>query len=96
MPTRVLLNDGMTWPWRADGGRFLSLSWVLAEEHAMVPSAVPTQMLGAEVLRWLMGVCFVKYMLEALVSAMLVGLTGRLDGLEKGGLQDNDTAKASL
>ena len=96
MPTRVLANDGMTWPWRADGGRFVSFSWALAEEHAMLPLAVLTQKLGAEVLHWFTGVCFVKYMLEALVSAMLVGLTGRLDGLEKGGLQDNDTAKASL
>jgi hypothetical protein len=60
MPPRVLVNDGMTWPWRADGGRFLILSWALAKEHAMVPLAVPTQMLGAEVLRWLMGACLVK------------------------------------
>jgi hypothetical protein len=54
-PTRVLVNDGMTWPWRADGGRFLSLSWVLAEEHVMVPLAMPTQMLGAAVSLWLPG-----------------------------------------
>jgi hypothetical protein len=60
MPNRVLVNDGMTWPWQADGGRFVSLSWALAEEHAMVPLAVPTQMLGAEVLRWLTGACLVK------------------------------------
>ncbi len=51
MLTRFLVNDGMMWPWWADGWRFLSLSWMLAEEHAMVPSVVPTQMLGAEVLR---------------------------------------------
>jgi hypothetical protein len=60
MPTRVLVNDGMTWPWRADGGRFLSLSCALVEEHVMVPSAMPTQMLGAEVSRWLMGACLLK------------------------------------
>jgi hypothetical protein len=60
MPTRVLVNDGMMWPWQADGGRFLSLSWVLAKERAMVLLAVPTQMLGAEVLQWLMGACLVK------------------------------------
>jgi hypothetical protein len=60
MPTRVLVNDGMTWPWWADGGRFLSLSWVLAEEHAMVLLAVPTQMLGAEMLWWLTGACLLK------------------------------------
>ncbi len=60
MPTRVLVNDGMMWPWQADGGRFLSLSWVLAEEHVMVPLAVPTQMLGTEVMWWLIGVCLVK------------------------------------
>ncbi len=36
MPTMVLVNDGMTWLWRADGRRFLSLSWALVEEHAMV------------------------------------------------------------
>jgi hypothetical protein len=60
MPTRVLVNDGMTWLWWADGGRSVSLSWVLAEEHAMVPLAVPTQMLRANVLRWLMGACLVK------------------------------------
>jgi hypothetical protein len=29
------------------------------------------------------------------VSGMPVKLTGRLDGLEIGGLQDNDAAKAS-
>jgi hypothetical protein len=46
MPNRVLVNDGMTWPWRADGGRFVSLSWALAEERVIVPSAVPTRMLG--------------------------------------------------
>jgi hypothetical protein len=69
MPTRVLVNDGITWPWQADGGRFVSLSWALVEEHAMVPSAVPTQMLGAEVLWWLTGVCLVKKMPEAPVSA---------------------------
>jgi hypothetical protein len=51
MLNRVLVNDGMTWPWQADGGRFVSMSWVLAEECAMVPSAVPTWMLGAEVLQ---------------------------------------------
>jgi hypothetical protein len=51
MPTRVLVNDGMMWPWHADGGRFLSLSWILAEEHAMMLLAMPTQMLGAEVSR---------------------------------------------
>ncbi len=39
MPTRVLVNDGLTWPWWADGGRFLSLIWALAEEYAMVPLA---------------------------------------------------------
>ena len=60
MPTRVLVNDGMTWPWQADGGRFVSLSWALAEERAMVPSAVSTWMLGAEVLWWLTGACLVK------------------------------------
>ncbi len=60
MPTRVLVNDGMMWPWQADGGRFVSLSWVLAEERAMVPSAVSTRLLGAEVLRWLTGACLVK------------------------------------
>ncbi len=60
MPTRVLVNDGMTWPWRADGGRSMSLSWALVEEHAMVPSAVPTQMLGAKVVQWLTGACLVK------------------------------------
>ena len=96
MPTRVLVNDGMTWPWQADGGRFVSLSWALVEEHAMVPLAVPTQMLVAEVLRWLTGACLVKYMPEAPVSATPVWLTGRLDGLETGGLQDDDRAKASL
>ncbi len=86
MPTRVLANDGMKCPWWADGGRFLSLSWALAEEHAMVPLAMPTQMLGAEVSRWLTG----------LVLATPVWLTGRWDGLEMGGLQDKETAKASL
>jgi hypothetical protein len=60
MPTRVLVNYGMMRPWRADGGRFVSLSWALAEEHAVVPLAVPTWMLGAEVLRWLTGACLVK------------------------------------
>jgi hypothetical protein len=50
-----VVNDGMMWPWWADGGRFMSLSWALAEERAMVPSAVPTRMLGAEVLQWLTG-----------------------------------------
>ncbi len=60
MPTRVLVDDDMTWHWWADGRRFLSLSWVLAEEHVMVLSAVPTQMLGAEVLRRLTGACLVK------------------------------------
>jgi hypothetical protein len=60
MPTRVLVNDGMTLPWRADGRRFLSLSWALVEEHAMVLLAMPTQMLGAEVSWWLMGVCLLK------------------------------------
>jgi hypothetical protein len=89
MPTRVLVNDGMMWPWWADGGRFLSLSWALVEEHAMVLLAVPTQMLGAEVLQWLMGACLVPV-------ATPEWLTGRLDGLEMGGLQDDDTAKASL
>jgi hypothetical protein len=38
----------------------MSLSWALAEVHAMMPLAVPTQMLGAEVLWWLTGVCLVK------------------------------------
>jgi hypothetical protein len=60
MPNRVLVNVGIMWPWRADGGRFVSLSWALAEEHVMVPSAVPMQMLGAEVLQWLTGECLVK------------------------------------
>ncbi len=60
MLTRILVNDGMTWPWRADGGRFVSFSWALAEEHAMLPLAVLTQKLGAEVLRWFTGVCLVK------------------------------------
>ena len=60
MPTRVLVNDGMMWPWWADGERCVSLSWALAEEHAMVPLAVPTQMLGVEVLRWLTGACLLK------------------------------------
>jgi hypothetical protein len=60
MPNRVLVNVGMTWPWQADGGRFVSLSWALVGEHAMVTSTVPTQMLGAEVLRWLTGACLVK------------------------------------
>jgi hypothetical protein len=45
---------------KADGGRFVSLSWVLAEEHAMVPPAMPTWMLGAKVSRWLTGACLVK------------------------------------
>jgi hypothetical protein len=49
IPTRVMVNDGIMWPWRADGRRFMSLSWALAKEHVMVPLAVPTQMLGAEV-----------------------------------------------
>jgi hypothetical protein len=31
MPNWVLVNVGITWPWRADGGRFVSLSWGLAE-----------------------------------------------------------------
>jgi hypothetical protein len=31
MLTRVLVNDGMMWPWQADGRRFVSLSWALAE-----------------------------------------------------------------
>ncbi len=54
MPTRVLVNDGMQWLWWADGERFVCLSWALEEEHAMVPSAVPTQMLGVEMFsgRW--------------------------------------------
>ena len=60
MPTRVLVNDGMTWPWQADGGRFLSLGWALVEEHAMVPLAVPTQMLGAGLLWWLTGACLLE------------------------------------
>ncbi len=60
MPNRVLVNVGITWPWRADSGRFASLSWALAEERVMVPLAVPTQMLGAEVLRWLTGAFLVK------------------------------------
>ncbi len=60
MPNRVLVNVGITWPWRADGERFVSLSWALVEEHEMVPFPVPTWMLGAEVLRWLMGACLVK------------------------------------
>ncbi len=47
----------------------------------MVPLTVPTQMLGAEVLRWLTGACLVKQMPEALVSATPVWLTERLDGL---------------
>jgi hypothetical protein len=60
MPTRVLVNDGMMWPGQADSGRFLSLSWALAEEHEMVLTAMPTQMLGAEVSQWLMGACLLK------------------------------------
>ncbi len=60
MLTRVLVNDGMTWPWQADGRRFLSWSWALAEEHAIVPLAMPTQMLGAKVPQWLTGVCLLK------------------------------------
>ena len=60
MPNRVLVNVGIMWPWQADGGRFVSKSWALAEEHAMVPLAMPTQMLGAEVLWWLPGACLVK------------------------------------
>jgi hypothetical protein len=60
MPTRVLGNDGMVWPWQADGGRFLSLSWVLAEEHVMAPLVMPTRMLGAEVLQQLTGECLLK------------------------------------
>ncbi len=45
MPIRVLGKDGMMSPWWADGGRFFSLSWALAEEHAMGPLAMPKRML---------------------------------------------------
>jgi hypothetical protein len=50
-------NDGMMWPWQADGGRFLSLSWALVEEHAMVQLAIPKRMLGTEVSRWSTRAC---------------------------------------
>jgi hypothetical protein len=72
------------------------LSWALVKEHAMVPLAMPTQMLGAEVLRWLTGACLLKQMPEAPVAATPVWLMGRWDRLEMGGLQDRETAKASL
>ncbi len=62
----------------------------------MVPPAMSTQMLGAEVSRWLMGACLLKQMPEAPVLATPVWLTGRWDGLEMGELQDADTAKARL
>ncbi len=60
MWNRILVNDGITWPWQAGGGRFVSLSWTLVDEHAMVPLAVRTRMLGVEVLRWLTVACLVK------------------------------------
>ncbi len=36
MPTRVLGNDGVMWPWQADGGRFKRVRWVLAEEWVAI------------------------------------------------------------
>jgi hypothetical protein len=40
-------------------------------------------------------VCLLKKMSEVPVSDIPVWLTGRWDGLEMGGLQDKETAKAS-
>ncbi len=70
---------------------------MLAEECAMVPSAVPTRMLGAEELWWLTGAYLLKKMPEAPVLATpAVWSAGRWAGLVMGGLQDKETERASL